>query len=352
MEKIERSKYYDKGTTGLTNLGNTCFLNSCLQILNHTYELTDFMTSAKFEKVFKKKTKDAIALREWKDLQAVMWDTNGIISPNKFVYYIHQLAKEKNREIFTGWAQNDLSEFLLFMIESMHNSLSRGVNMRIKGNASSELDILAVTCYNVLKDTYAREYSEIMEIFYGICVSEITSLDQNTKHSVKPECFFMLDLPITDQAGVCSIYDCFDEFTKKEILDGENAWLNEATGKKEDVKKGITFWNFPNVLVITLKRFSDCGQHKKNTMVEFPLDDFDISKYVSGYNRGQYIYELYGICNHEGNITGGHYTAFVKNAKEEWINFNDTTISFLKTKDQIITPMAYCLFYRKKNNLV
>jgi ubiquitin carboxyl-terminal hydrolase 8 len=35
------SKYNDKGLTGLCNLGNTCYINSCMQILSHCYELNE-----------------------------------------------------------------------------------------------------------------------------------------------------------------------------------------------------------------------------------------------------------------------------------------------------------------------
>ena len=83
-------------------------------------------------------------------------------------------------------------------------------------------------------------------------------------------------------------------------------------------------------------------------MVNFPLCGLDLSKYVIGYNKTSYIYDLYGVCNHSGSVDGGHYTAFVKNANGKWYLFNDTSVSEVGNTNNIISPKAYCFFYRKR----
>ena len=73
---------------------------------------------------------------------------------------------------------------------------------------------------------------------------------------------------------------------------------------------------------------------------------------MRGYNKDSYKYDLYGVCNHMGGVMGGHYTAFVCNSENQWLHCNDRTVDIVPNPDAIISPMAYCLFYRKKNNLL
>lgn len=342
------AKYQKKGYTGIDNLGNTCFLNSCLQVLNHTYEMNEILDKKQDEHM-NVGIPDTSILKEWNDLRSVMWSGNGVVSPNKFVHNVHKIATIKNKEIFTGWTQNDMPEFLLFMIECIHNSLSRSVSIKIIGKKENKLDDVAIQCYTMLQNVYSKEYSEIMDLFFGIYMSEISAIDDGCIHAIKPENFFMLDLPVLDGNKLASnLYDCLDIFTKTEYLNGDNAWFNEQTGKKEDIKKRITFWNFPKILVISLKRFSPDGQNKLNSMIDFPLENLDLSKYVSGYSASTFKYDLYGICNHSGGVMGGHYTSFVKHIDEKWIHFNDTNVEILKNPQNVKTPLAYCLFYRMR----
>ena len=340
---MDFTKYENQGLTGLANVGNTCYLNSCMQLLSHTYELNEFLENNK------RKLNDQIESKiyeEWNNLREMMWSENCTIAPYGFVKSIQEVAKEKGFEIFTGFAQNDVFEFLLFIIDCFHESLKREVDMKINGNIKNSKDILAKKCYDMMKNMYKREYSEILNIFYGISVTQIKDYETDDILSAAPEPFSILSLSIPTKSQ-CDILDCFDLYTRNEALIGDNKWMNDNTGEKQNVNKNLTFWSLPNVLIIELKRYG-YNNNKIHTLVNTPLYDLDLSTYVSGYESEKYVYDLFGTGNHSGNTYGGHYTANIKNANGKWYNFNDTFINEI-SEDKIINANTYSLFYRKKN---
>lgn len=340
------------GLTGLANLGNTCFINTCMQILGHTYELNNFLdkNDGKYKTKLsayhnKNYALDSKLLVEWDNLRKLMWSKDQLISPGGFIKAIQYVAKHKNKDIFTGYAQNDLPEFLLFILETFHTGMRREVDMVIKGNIKNDLDEMATKCYEMMKTMYSNEYSEILEIFYGIHVSKIVKNGKNL--SMTPEPYFIIDLPLPNVGGN-NIYSCFEKYCEGEKLEGENGWKNEKTNELEDVVKKIVFWSLPNILVIDLKRFTPMGK-KLQVPLDLELDNLDLSNFVEGYEKETYKYELYGTCNHSGGTLGGHYTATIKVKNKGWHLFNDTNISKIDF-DGKNNSSGYCLFYRKKLN--
>ena len=180
-------------------------------------------------------------------------------------------------------------------------------------------------------------------MFFGIHISQIKSLESDYEN-ITPEPFFNLLLPIEGQR---TLEECVDLYTKKEKMEGEEKVEVDENGKKEVAEKNIQFWSLADVLIITLKRFGN-DMRKDQKFIDFPLENLDLSKYVIGYDRDTYKYDLYGICNHSGGVMGGHYTAFVRNANNKWYSFNDTDVREINNLASLKSAKAYCFFYRKQ----
>jgi ubiquitin carboxyl-terminal hydrolase 8 len=338
---------------GLVNLGNTCFINSALQVLAHSIELNKFMDNKHHwkNKLNKNNKLESMLLLEWDFLrkQLVLEGQKVPIIPTKFISIFHKIAEKNEINNFIGFQQNDLSEFVVFLIDCFHKAQTREVNITIQANIVDEKDVIALKCYTRIKEMYEKDYSEIWSLFYGIHVSYLTNVETNKTISMVPEPFFTISLPIPHDNKCPTLIDCFNMYVDYEMLEEENMVYDETAGKKVKAKKRILFWSLPNILIIDIKRYNHMNISKKNQrLVDFPLANLDLSNYVIGYNKNSYIYDLYGVCNHSGSLEGGHYTSFVKIENGIWCHFNDSYVTEVKDLSHIITSKAYCFFYRKR----
>ena len=359
-------KYKNKGLTGLANLGNTCFINALLQIISHTYELNELLDGEEY-KTKLNDSPDSKLLVSWDELRLLMWSENCTISPGAFIHDIRKISKQKNNSMFASMSQNDMPEFLTFLFDIFHNALKRKVSMTIDGRPKNKRDKMAKMCFEMIKKTYTASYSEIFKMFYGIQVSTLLPeipKDQFDYLSIRPEPFMIISLPIptrcteaeseSTSTECVSLMECFDLNCEKEFLHGENAWYNENLGKKQNVYKRLVYWSLPDVMILDIKRFEYSPKTfsyvKNQTAIRIPLENVDFSKYVEGYNKESYVYDLYGICNHHGDENFGHYTSTVKTASSKWYNFNDTNVKEVSIpQNEIVGNTPYCLFYRKRS---
>jgi len=307
---------------GLANLGNTCYLNSCLQILFQIPELAQLKHNPA------NAVPSACLVDEWLSLIDIHTNTDSsvFVSPARFVTAVRGVAAHTGNSRFNGYDQNDASEFLYFLLNGWHEACCRPVRMEIRGTGNTEKDKLAILCYETLKQTYEKEYSDIMHLFFGIATNKIIPGDSSA------ELFSLLHLPLNESTDVVS---CIREYTRPSALEGGGT-------------RQTLFWSMPKYLFIVLGRFSGDGRRwrKDGREVDIPLH-IDMSEFVSSYNPAKYKYDLMGVILHMGSIHGGHYISVVKSG-EDWYSCNDTCVikegGFVANSN--MTRGAYVLAYK------
>ena len=335
------------GLTGLVNLGNTCYMNSAIQCLSNTPELTEFFLSEEFKKNINKDHKYINLVTEWHRLLEAIWTDNCTVIPKTFDITIKNYAKKyKLNNNFTSYRQNDVQEFLVFIIDNMHEVLSKKVSIHISGKIKTEKDKYAYEAMKNWEKHFKNGYSHIIKHFYGQLVTTIETEDTILSKRFEPICFYTLPIPNID--GDLSIYDCFDLYCSEELLNGDNQFYNDKTDEYIDAYKKTKFWKFSTIIIVCFNRFNN-NIVKINKKIDFPTT-INLNKYCEGYDNDN-IYDLYGICNHSGGTLGGHYYAYCKNKNGSWYNYNDSSVRKIN-EDNIITSAAYCLFYRKSNILI
>lgn len=335
------------GLSGLINFGNTCYMNSAIQCLSNIQTFRDYFLSKEFVDDINKNKLEVNLVVQWYKLMLGMWRKNCTISPQSFRKEIRLLALKQDMNLnFVGNGQNDVQEFILFLINSMHNCLSRRVEMKISGTIKNDLDKKALEAMKSWKAFFKDDYSIFIDLFYSQHSSSIYDLDKNLKSTIyDPICYYTIPIPMNKDN--INIYDCLDLYTDFEKMDGDNKWYNEETKEFIDCYKQIKFWNTPKILIIVFKRFLKSG-NKKSNYIDFPIKELDLNKYCIGYKKNKNIFDLVCVSNHIGNLNFGHYFAYCKNSEnEKWYNYNDSDVTEI-TEDELISNSAYCLFYQKR----
>ncbi|CDW86593.1 ubiquitin carboxyl-terminal hydrolase [Stylonychia lemnae] len=149
-----------------------------------------------------------------------------------------------------------------------------------------------------------------------------------------------------------SIYDCFNWFSQEETLTGNDMWYCPTCKSHQIALKKMEIYKCPDYLIVHLKRFSHAKSlysRKLEEIIEFPVENLDLSKQILSQEKKNSIYDLYAVSNHFGSLNGGHYTAYAKNAiNSEWYEFDDSHVNPIQDKESIVNKASYVLFYKRR----
>ena len=326
-----------KTKIGLTNLGNTCYMNCALQVLLHTDLLIKKLINYVNNKKLKIINKFIDLAKEIIKIETKESENNYIIksySPIEFkneFYNLHSLFRD---------GQQDTIEFIrIFLsdISSETNISTAGYKEFIYEDISKNL------LSKKFNDFYlSREKSVVTDIYYTQLINIFTCKCGKESYSFQK----ILDIPllIPDKMSEVTLEFLIEKFFSEITVDLNDNCLN-CKKKRKKIKKIMKFDILNDIVIFSIQRIDPFDSIKNNTLIKY--DEFiNLMKFKDESNiKDNVNYKLFASIHHNGNLNEGHYYSLI-NIDNKWFVFNDSNVSV--SENNIFNSSNVCvLFYRK-----
>eukprot|EP00049_Salpingoeca_infusionum_P000082 m.36996 g.36996 ORF g.36996 m.36996 type:complete len:1622 (-) comp10062_c0_seq1:338-5203(-) len=171
MQAKQRALATKSVGAGLSNLGNTCYMNSALQCFSHSSPVVAYFSAKAYAWEVNKTNflghKGRVAFAFAKLMEQLRGDAS-CVAPTKFKRAIARVAPQ-----FAGTNQHDAQELLAFLLDALHEDLSRISKKpyveKQDSNGRPDRIVAAESWENHLK----REQSMIVDMFHGLTKSQL-----------------------------------------------------------------------------------------------------------------------------------------------------------------------------------